>query len=332
MTISHLPPSPAYPPIWRVRTFAKRIRKNFEPGRFKHHLESAAVPINQLPSRTLDPSQVPDADVTIASWWAVWREVAGWPDSKGLKLHMVRGHETFAGDEAEIQAAYRLPGPRAVISSWLEKIMREYGHNDIVRVPNGIRWDQFDSKPRGKQSRPTIGLLASAQKVKQTHIGLEAIRMVQSRIPNVRVIAFAPKKPPEDWVLPGSFEFHLRPEQGLIPTLYQSCDCWLTCSQSEGFGMPGLEAAAGHCPLVSTRCGGPEDYIHESRNGFLVDVGDAKAMADAIEKVLRQDDHDWRAMSEASYEIATEFDWDQSAERLEQAILGWLRDRSGCAA
>lgn len=332
VTISHLPPTPAFPPIWRVRTFAKRLRKSFEPGRFRHHLEHAEVPTNQLPTRTLDPAHVPDADVTIASWWAVWREIAAWPASKGLKVHMVRGHETYAGDEAEIAAAYRIPGPRAVISSWLERIMLDYGHSDIVRVPNGLRWDQFDSQPRGKQPVPTIGILASAQSVKQTTVGLEAIRKVQERLPEARVVAFAPKAAPDDWQLPDHFKMHVRPEQSLIPKLYQSCDVWVTCSASEGFGMPGLEAAAGHCPLVSTRCGGPEDYIKEDVNGHLVDIGDADALADAILKVLTTDDERWRAMSAASYEIAKDFDWDRSAERLEAALFRWLDERSERAA
>ncbi len=324
VVISHLPPTPPWPPAWRVRRFSKRVREQLKPGRFDHHLQQSAVPTNQMPGRAFDLDRIPDADVTIASWWRVWSQVWGWPASKGLKLHLVRGHEVFNGPEDQVRAAYRLPGPRAVISGWLETIMRDYGHEDIVRVPNGVKWEQFDSRPRGKQRVPTVGFLASVETVKRCDVALRAIRLLQQSAPDLRVISFGQKSLPTDWDLPNNFEFHLRPAQDEISGFYRSCDCWLTSSESEGFGMPGLEAAAGHCPLVSTRCGGPEDYVEHGRNGFLVDVGDADGMAEAMGEILGLDDHAWREMSEASYEIAKAFDWDRSAERLESAIVRWL--------
>ena len=91
--------------------------------------------------------------------------------------------------------------------------------------------------------------------------------------------------------------------------------------------MPGIEAAACHCPIVSTRCGGPEDYIEDGKSGYLVDVGDSDKMAECIEKILKLDDDNWRKMSEASYQISLNFDWDKSAEILEKALLEKLNKR-----
>lgn len=329
VVISHLPPTPAWPPVWRPRRFYRRLREQMTPGRFDHHLQQGQVPTNQMPGRAFDLSRIPDADVTIASWWRVWREVWGWPESKGIKVHLVRGHEIFNGPEEDVRAAYKLPAPRAVISGWLEGVVRGYGHGEIVRVPNGVKWAQFDSEPRVRREVPTVGFLASVEPVKQCDVALRAIRVLQSEMPDLRVVSFGQKDLPSHWELPANFEFHLRPAQEAISELYQSCDCWLTSSESEGFGMPGLEAAAGHCPLVSTRCGGPEDYIQEGINGYLVDVGDWRAMADAMGSILRLGGEDWGAMSRASYEIARKFDWDRSAERLETALLGWLSAAGG---
>ena len=91
--------------------------------------------------------------------------------------------------------------------------------------------------------------------------------------------------------------------------------------------MPGLEAAACRCPIVSTRCGGPEDYVVDGETGFLVEVGDARGMAEAILKVVGQSEERWRKMSEASYLKSLEFDWDKSAAILEKALLGYV---GGC--
>ena len=336
VTIFHLPARKQWPALTQPRKLWKRAvreakRLGSEP---RHHLEQAAVPVRQFPGRVIDPEFVPDADVVFASWWAVWKEVAGWPASKGLKVHYARHHELHGGPEDEVHAAYRLPGPKVVISSWLGRVMEEYGHSEILRVPNGVNWAQFDSEPRGKQERPTVGMLMRDAVFKDTPVGLEAMRLVRERVPEARFIGFGQRAFSGKWSAPEGLEYHECPAQDLIPKLYQMCDCWVVPSRAEGFGMPGLEAAAGHCPIVSTRCGGPEDYVREGLNGYLVDPGDAAAMADRIVEILRMGEDDWWRMSAASYEIAKEFDWDRGAEKLEAALYRWLgmRDDAGRGA
>lgn len=324
VTIMHLPVPHAWPPIWQVKRFGKRVRKAFQPWRRRHHLESSSVPVQQFSRRVLDPSEAPDADATIASWWQVWREVARWPASKGVKVHFARHHEIYAGARAEVDAAYAIPGPKVVTSTWLDEVMRSYGHTDIVRAPNGVDWAQFDSQPRARAARPTVGMLMSRAKFKDTPVGLRALCEVQRRMPDLRVIGFGQKPAPPEWEMPRGAEFEVQPSQARIPQIYQSCDCWVVPSASEGFAMPGLEGAASHCPLVCTRCGGPEDFVREGVNGSLVDVGDWKTMADRIEQILRLDDASWRTMSEASYAISRSFDWDRSADILERAVRRWI--------
>jgi glycosyltransferase involved in cell wall biosynthesis len=69
--------------------------------------------------------------------------------------------------------------------------------------------------------------------------------------------------------------------------------------------------------------------VLEGDNGFLVDVGDDQAMADRVALVLRMNNENWKRMSARSYEIAQEFDWDKSAEKLEAALYRWLDQRDG---
>jgi glycosyltransferase involved in cell wall biosynthesis len=88
--------------------------------------------------------------------------------------------------------------------------------------------------------------------------------------------------------------------------------------------MPGIEAAACRCPLVSTRCGGPEDYIEEGKSGYLVDVGDSNKIAERIKKIVELNNDDWCTMSEASYSISLKFDWDVSAGIMEKALFDEL--------
>lgn len=324
VTTSFLPPTWGWPAPWRLRTLIKRIRRGIRLKHYPHHLQRGEITLNQMPKRRFNLDLIPDADVTFASWWEVWAQVQGWPSSKGLKVHYVRHYETHGGDETKVDDAYRLPGPRVVISTWLKNILASMGHTDIIRVPNGVDWSQFDSQPREKSARPTIGMLMGLSSFKDTPTGIRAIKRLVEQYPDLRVIGFGTRPLPDELSAPLCIEFHVCPDQKLIPSLYQQADCWVIPSSAEGFGMPGIEAMASHCPLVSTRCGGPEDFVREGTNGYLVDVGDDEAMADRIARILDLDNNAWKTMSAASYEIANEFSWDRSAEKLEAQLYEWL--------
>ena len=68
--------------------------------------------------------------------------------------------------------------------------------------------------------------------------------------------------------------------QALAPVL-QGFDVFVIPSHQEGLCIAALEAMACGVPVISTRCGGPEDYVRPGINGDLVDR-DPVAMAAAI--------------------------------------------------
>lgn len=61
----------------------------------------------------------------------------------------------------------------------------------------------------------------------------------------------------------------------------------LPSAQAEPFGLVVLEAMAMGCPVVATAIGGPLSIVAEGETGFLVPPGDAKALADKLEVLLR---------------------------------------------
>lgn len=65
----------------------------------------------------------------------------------------------------------------------------------------------------------------------------------------------------------------------------QTLDVFVVPSRQEGLCIAALEAMACGCPIVSTRCGGPEEFVKDGVTGFLVDA-EPLAMAAAIEKIV----------------------------------------------
>jgi glycosyltransferase involved in cell wall biosynthesis len=63
-----------------------------------------------------------------------------------------------------------------------------------------------------------------------------------------------------------------------------ACDCFVLGSEFETFGVVVIEAHACGKPVISTRCGGPEELI-DDKNGLLVPVHDAESLAGAMLQV-----------------------------------------------
>lgn len=70
-----------------------------------------------------------------------------------------------------------------------------------------------------------------------------------------------------------------------ITSLLQNSDVFILPSRGETFGVVIIEALACGLPAISTICGGPEEIITD-RNGILVPMNDANALAEAIKKMV----------------------------------------------
>lgn len=65
-----------------------------------------------------------------------------------------------------------------------------------------------------------------------------------------------------------------------------AADVVVCSSHFESYGMVNVEAMASAKPVVSTRRGGPSETVVDGETGFLVDAGDAAALADRVVALL----------------------------------------------
>lgn len=321
-------PLPAWwRPRSRARAQARQSRELHRMSGCHHHLGSSTAKLIAVEGRVVRASDAPDADITIASWWACVEWIMSWPRSKGEKVHYIRGHDVFHQHRERAEAVYRSEIIKITISRWLRELVKhEYG-GEAVLVPNGVDWSQFGGVPRAKGRVPVVGFLYGAGVVKDSATAFRACRHLQKSIPDLHVVAFGATKVEECEEVPNNFTYWVNPPQTQIASIYSEADCWVISSRSEGLSMPGLEAAACWCPVVATDCGGVRDFVVEGTNGHLVPVGDWQAMADRIRDVLSLSESEWAKKSRASHEIARAFNWDTSAELLENLFLS-MKDHS----
>ncbi|OJW22065.1 MAG: hypothetical protein BGO49_14935 [Planctomycetales bacterium 71-10] len=315
------------PPLRELFRFARRgvVHPWLSPHarRSLGHFGGIAAEVRRLPEhRPVRFADAPETEVVIATWW----ETAEWAHenfpAEMPKLYLIQGHEASLpmAPVARVEATWRLPMRKIVISQWLADIAeREFGDPDRVLIPNSVDTHQFHAPPRGRQAVPTVGMLYSHMPTKGCDDSLRALDICRRTFPDVRLVSFGGTRPVAP--LPAGTRFVQSPPQESIRDLYASCDVFLNGSHFEGFNLTPLEAMACRCPVVVTRTGAMPELVREGVNGHLVEPGDIDGLARGLVDVLSADEASWRRMSDAAYETATGYTWDDATDRLEGAIL-----------
>lgn len=74
-----------------------------------------------------------------------------------------------------------------------------------------------------------------------------------------------------------------------VPDLLAAGDVFVIASRREGMGVAALEAMAAGKPVIASAVGGLTDVVVHERTGLLVPPGDARALAAAISRMLRDE-------------------------------------------
>ncbi len=267
---------------------------------------------------TLAQRHVPDADVTIATYWRTAEALARYGPRTGRPLYFVQGYEVWAGERERVEATYRLPIAKVVVSSWLKRLLRErFGQHAAGPMVSGVNLDHFHDGSRVEHATPAVGMVYRPTIWRGTQDGLHAVEIARRRHPGLRLVMFGQAWPAVD--VPEGTEYHRDPPQSDLARIYARCDVWLNPSWHEGLPLPPMEAMACRCALVTTDVG-VEDYVVPERTALVVPPRDGESLARALvrlldEPALRRD------LADAGWAHIRTFTWEAAVERFEAAIL-----------
>lgn len=119
------------------------------------------------------------------------------------------------------------------------------------------------------------------------------------------------------------FLMGLRDRKEIAKRMYES-DCFVLVSKRETFGVAYIEALAAGLPVIATKCGGPEEFVHKD-NGILIEIDDAQALTDAMLQMYNESNKFDR--EKISKEMVDKFSPETIAEQLTEIYRNILKDR-----
>ncbi|RYG66075.1 glycosyltransferase, partial [bacterium] len=196
-----------------------------------------------------------------------------------------------------------------------------YNAGDAHLLLNAVDTRNFFAQPRGKQRVPTVGMLRENIDIKGEDVLIAALEIARREVPDLQLIAFGPERPTRRHPMPDGTIFIHRPTVDEIRGIYAQCDAWLFASRAgtEGFGMPVLEAMACRTPVIGVPTGAAPELLADGA-GLLVPHDDPKATADAIVRIARMADADWRTMSETAWRRAQEHRLKDASDEFEKLL------------
>lgn len=181
-----------------------------------------------------------------------------------------------------------------------------YGKDRIVRIPAGVDTDLFTPKnrkkgffskygvPDGAKTLLTVTRLAGRKGVDKM---LQSFKMVLRSVPDARhvIVGVGPqeaklKRMARDLGISDKVHFLGKLPFGDLEKAYASADLFAWHSHWEGLGLVVSESLASGTPVISTAVGGAAEMIDFGKTGYYVPVGDVKASAKYISKVLKDDE------------------------------------------
>lgn len=195
-----------------------------------------------------------------------------------------------------LQKGYNNANYLISVGEKLKEKMKGYTNNKIEVIPNIVNTEKF--LPSNKEKEGVFRFLSVSflNPNKNVDLTIRAFSMAFKNKDNVELYIvgdgserFKLETLVNDLGIESKVKFLGKVKREDLPSFLKTGDAFVLPSKYETFGVVYIEALACGLPIITTKCGGPEDFYREDL-GYIIDVGDEEALCDAMIKMTKNKD------------------------------------------
>ncbi len=210
------------------------------------------------------------------------------------------------------------------ITQHLADHLAAHGAKNIQRMPNMVRIPHV--VPHGHfREPPVIGSMGRFVQKKRFDLYVQALAILKERGVKFRAILGGDGEKADSiraLIKNCELENHVT-MSGWVrdkAEFFADIDIFALPSQHEPFGLVLIEAMAYGVPVVTTDAEGPREIVHDGVDALLTPRGDAQAMADALEKLIKNEQKARVMAAAAQVMVTRDYSLAAMAERLKTAL------------
>jgi glycosyltransferase involved in cell wall biosynthesis len=268
-------------------------------------------------------------DFVIGTFWVT--VPLAWEIAGSRAVHLCQGYEgAFSAYEPvreQIEATYRLPIPKLVVSPSLVDVCRRF-HDDVTCIGQAVE-DEFYRAVTPREHEP-LRVLVSGQAqadlkgIQDAYGAVAHARWFHQKLDLIRVSPWAPSR---EEPLETVQEFHVALNTDEMTRLMHSCDVLIAPNhREEGFGLPAAEAMASGIPCVVTSIPSYLAFAEEKDYALFAPEANAVELGERLIELLSDADLRERLRARGR-EVAEQWRVERVVDRLEAFFASRLAAR-----
>lgn len=324
--ICYAPHTLCNPALMRnVKYQAHRIGRyilNSINNKFLKEIQSFYQDVEFKDVKRLSDRFIRDADITIATSWPTAYYLQEMSASKGEKVYLVQGFETWGGKKAAEMClkTYKSDLHKIVVSEWINQRLIENGCPTGYIIHNGIDTSMFNNEHKKYSKSINCLMLDNPTEIKGVRFGIEAFLRAKQIHGELRLTMFGMEK---SEFVPDGFEYHQAVKGSDLVRLYQNADIFIFPSLAEGWGLTPIEAMACKCAVVATNTGCMVEIGENEKNVLLSEPKDVELMARNICRLVENRSL-LESISEEGYKSVQNLDWSNSVNLFDEYLQNLL--------
>lgn len=267
---------------------------------------------------SLNYRHIPKSDIYVATSPYTAMYLKDYPIDSGNKYYFIQDYENWGNVTDEIlRQTYHYDLQKIVISTWLEKLMIDENLKCTL-IPNGFDFSYFKlSVPIKDKDKFKIAMLYHTMERKGCRYGIEALKIVKNRYPNLIVNMFGVSERPA--TLPEWFHYFQAPDKEMHNKIYNESAIYVGSSNIEGWGLTIGEAMICGAAVACTDNLGYREMAKDGETALLSPVRDSEALANNIIRLIEDDGLRYR-IAENGNRFIRKFTWDASYQKLLETL------------